>query len=86
MNFILTCFNISTGQFAICVEMDSDEFTLLDIQHNLLHLSTLWNYSRFSHQMTVCYTYKARGVVIPHCLGITVGLQQGIGSNNLVLQ
>ena len=37
-------------------------------------------------QAEVLHTYKARGVVIPHGLGITVGLQQGIGCNNLVLQ
>ena len=28
VNFILTCLNISTGQFTRCAEMDSDEFTL----------------------------------------------------------
>ena len=30
VNFILTCLNISTGQFTRCAEMDSDEFTLFD--------------------------------------------------------
>ena len=37
-------------------------------------------------QAKVLHTYKARRVVIPHSFGITIGLQQGVGSNDLVLQ
>lgn len=36
--------------------------------------------------MKPLYTYETRGVVISHGFGITVGLQQRVGSNNLVLQ
>ena len=85
--FILTCLNISTGQFTRCAKMDSDEFTLFDRAQLLLHPSTLWNSCwHFPIKCHKMYTYKARGVVIPHGLGITIGLQQGIRCNNLILQ
>ncbi len=32
------------------------------------------------------WTYKTRGVVIPHSLGITISLKQRVGSNNLILK
>ena len=51
-------------------------------------------YSQTSHKSwpvssvrgSVQETYKARGVVIPHSLGVAKGLQQGIGTDDLVLQ
>ena len=67
--------------------MDSDEFTLFDMTQLVAIVKvTLWNHCKFSHKMSFFYTYKARGVVIPHSLGITIGLQQGIGCNDLILQ
>ena len=65
--------------------MDSDEFTLFDIIAQLV-ASLYYNYCRFSHTKMIFFTYKARGVVIPHGLGVTIGLQQGIGCNDLILQ
>ncbi len=32
------------------------------------------------------WTYKTRGVVISHSLGITISLKQRVGSNNLILK
>ena len=90
---ILTCLNISTGQFAAIVEPDSDEFTLF---HKAWFVNKTKNKQKFLYIMKwlqdfslnneLFYTYKARGVVIPHSLGVTIGLQQGVGCNDLILQ
>ena len=31
-------------------------------------------------------TYEARGVVVSHCLGVTEGLQNGVGLHDLVFE
>ena len=51
-------------------------------------------YSQTSHKSwpvssvhgNVQETYKARGVVIPHGLGVAKSLQQGVGTDDLILQ
>lgn len=71
-------------------KMDSDEFTLqkdkiismLDKHSDGLHTLN----SKLIGRILRSKTYKAGRVVIPHCFGVSVGLQQRVGSSDLILQ
>ena len=40
----------------------------------------------FNNTLSICSTHKSRGVVVPDGLGITIGLKNWIGFNNLVFK
>ena len=51
--FILTCLDISTGQFTRCAKMDSDEFTLFDrIAQFVASPFIVESLQAFSHKMS----------------------------------
>ena len=66
--------------------MDSDEFTLDNEIINNMRIFSFSNSEKKESQAISTITYKTRGVVIPHSLGITIGLQQRVGCNDLVLK
>lgn len=81
---LLTCLDISTGQFAGCAKMNSDEFTLL------MKAGQIWRGQKEERSRLVDKktfgTYKTGRVVIPHSFGITICFQEGVSSNDLILK
>jgi hypothetical protein len=49
----------------------------------MAYLNVQWS---FSHQQDNQETYKSRRVVVPHSLGVAEGLQQGVGTDNLIFK
>lgn len=72
---LLTSLNISTSQLSSGTEVDTDELTLLC--ERKLGLKILLKF---------LVTYETGRVVVTHCLGVTEGLQYGVGLNDLILK
>ena len=66
--------NETSSQLALMVKVDTDEFTLRNLELQSIRLKLYKE------------TYKTRRIVIPNGLGISVRLQNWIGVDNTVLQ